>query len=300
MYARVAVSSGRPGDRSTRLTLGGDGYRNRTDAAALEALGPALGALAVRARCPSARALPLDDRRHGRRRRPPGDRLVDRRRDADRDHSCAGEGVRPPWIVSASERPSVREVGAAPARPERRSRRRPSVAHTRGIPRRRPDGKARARSRPAARSGRGAARPGRRAARRAVPPAASRPAPDLGVGERLLELRVLGAARAWRTCAMRTGARALRREERGVQRDVADVAAGDVEPRELRRGRGPRSASRRGRRAARSRARCVGVRERELRRRSGAGAGRPGRARSSGWSSGSPARGRPPSAAAGS
>ena len=84
-----------------------------------------------------------------------------------------------------------------------------------------------------------------------------------------------------------TGAPASAARNAALQRDVADVAAGHVELREplevepVGRRRRREDALARSPRAARRRGT-------ETRRRSAAGAGTPGRARTSGWSSGSP------------
>ena len=139
--------------------------------------------------------------------------------------------------------------------------------------------RARARPRPRRPGGRaGRSRAGR--ARRCGPrPAASRPASDLALGERLLELGVLGAGRPQQVRHPHRLAR-VGGEEGGVERDVADVAAGDVEPRQRARRRARRSASRRGKTRRQISRALRRVRERELRRRSGGGAGTPGRARS--------------------
>ena len=63
---------------------------------------------------------------------------------------------------------------------------------------------------------------------------------------------------------MPTGALVVGGEERRVQRDVADVAAGDVEPRELRVVECRRPASPAGTRARQIAARCAAIGEREV------------------------------------
>ena len=63
---------------------------------------------------------------------------------------------------------------------------------------------------------------------------------------------------------MPTGAAGLGGEEGGVERDVADAAAGDVEPRELGVVDAVRAASRAGKMPRQIASRCALIREREL------------------------------------
>ncbi len=83
-------------------------------------------------------------------------------------------------------------------------------------------------------------------------PVTSAPASDLAVGQRPLQLGVFGA-RGPQQMGHRDRPVLVGGEEGGAERDVADVAAGDVEPRQRCRRSIRPSASSAGRRAARSR-----------------------------------------------